>query len=76
MRKFDFINANAEIVKKLENMGMVKWKTSFYFGIYSRYLYYRENGINRTKSIEQAASDFYVSRTRGFAAIKEMENDV
>ncbi|MDD2277840.1 MAG: hypothetical protein PHS05_02130 [Bacteroidales bacterium] len=76
MTVFEYLNKNFDDIEILNKANMLKYKVIHYFSIYSRYLYYIEVGECKTKAVELAAKDNYVSIRRGFNAISEMEKAI
>jgi hypothetical protein len=76
MKVFEYINSNFSEIERMNNSNLIKYKVIHYFSIYSRYIYYKNLGNNKTVSIDQACCDNYVSRRRGFDAIKAMEKEI
>lgn len=75
MTVFEYINQNKGKVDEMIAIGLLRYKSNFYFSIYSRYLYYL-NFNNKTNSINQSCNDHCVCEMTGFRAIKEMEKKI
>jgi hypothetical protein len=75
MTVFEYINQNKDQIEVMIKAGLLRYKSNFYFSLYSRYLYYL-NFHNKTNAIDRACSDHCVCQMTGFRAIKEMEAEL
>lgn len=76
MNKFNYININIERIKKDIELEIVPAFVIKNYAIYSRYLYYRKQGYNKTTSALYAGDDFKVSDKWVFRIIKLMETKI
>ena len=73
MNKFQYINSNLERIKKDVNMGIVSTYLLCHFYAYSRYDYYRRQGLKKGESTFFTSEDLKVSEQMIHRIRKEME---
>jgi len=76
MDRFGYINTNIERIKKEIELEIVPAFVIKNFAIYSRYVYYRKQGYNKTTSALYAGDDYKISDKQVFRIIKLMEKEV
>lgn len=76
MTLFEWCNTNAEQVSKLERMGIIKYKVSFYFAVYAKYLYFEPLCKSKNEAVLKTAANVFTTKANVYYIIKEMSKEV
>ena len=76
MNKFEYITKNFENIKRDIEVGITPAFVMKNYAIYSRYMYYRKQNLNKTTSALYAGDDFQISDRWVFRIIKQMEKQI
>lgn len=76
MTLFEWCNTNAEQVAKLERMGIIKYKVSFYYAVYAKFLYFVPLCKSKNEAVLQTASNLFTTKANVYCIIKEMSKEI
>ena len=76
MTRFQYINTNFLRIKQEVNMGLISPYVLAHFAAYSRFDYYRKQGLTICNSVMCASEDMNISELTIFKIKKRMETEL